>query len=124
MKTTIINSIKPLLSDRFMVVLTVVFILLTLFYCVYVGVSLRPSDLQVAVHYTAFGETNFYREKWFYLINFIVFGLLIVVTHTILTVKLYSQGRRQIALLFLWLSLLLMTVVFLLTRAILGIAFL
>lgn len=124
MKTTIINSIKPLLSDRFMIVLTIVFILLTLFYCVYVGVSLRPSDLQVAVHYTAFGETNFYREKWFYLINFIVFGLLIAVTHTILTVKLYSQGRRQIALLFLWLSLLLVTVVFLLTRAILGIAFL
>jgi len=124
MKTTIINSIKPLLSDRFMIVLTIVFILLTLFYCVYVGVSLKPSDLQVAVHYTAFGETNFYREKWFYLINFIVFGLLIAVTHTILTVKLYSQGRRQIALLFLWLSLLLMTVVFLLTRAILGIAFL
>lgn len=124
MKTTIINSIKPLLSDRFMIVLTIVFILLTLFYCVYVGVSLRPSDLQVAVHYTAFGETTFYREKWFYLINFIVFGLLIAVTHTILTVKLYAQGRRQIALLFLWLSLLLMTVVFLVTRAILGIAFL
>jgi hypothetical protein len=124
MKTTIINSIKPILSDRFMVVLTVVFILATFCYCIYVGVSLRPSDLQVAVHYTAFGETNFYREKWFYLINFIVFGLIIVVVHTVLAVKIYLQGRRPIALLFLWLSLLLLTITFLLTRSVLGIAFL
>lgn len=124
MKTTIINSIKPILNDRFMVVLTSVFILATLVYCIFVGVSLKPSDLQVAVHYTAFGETNFYREKWFYLINFIVFGLVIAVVHSILAVKIYLQGRRQIALLFLWLSLLLLMIAFVLTRAILNIAFL
>jgi len=124
MKTTIINSIKPMLSDRFMVVLTLVFILAALCYCIYVGVSLRPSDLQVAVHYTAFGETNFYREKWFYLINFIVFGLLVAVVHSTLAVKIYLQGRRPLALLLLWLSLLILAIAFLLTRAVLGIAFL
>ena len=124
MKATIFNSIKPILSDRFMVVLTIVFILMALMYCIYIGVSLRPSDLQVAIHYSAFGETNFYREKWFYFINFIVFGLIIMVTHTVLALKIYLQGRRPMALLFLWLSISLIIIAFLLTRAVLNIAFL
>jgi hypothetical protein len=124
MKTTIINSIKPILSDRLMVVLTSVFVIVVLVYCVYVAVSLQPSDLQVAVHYTTFGETNFYREKWFYLINFIAFGLIVAVVHSVLAVKIYLQGRRPIALLFLWLSMLLIAVAFLLTRSVLNIAFL
>lgn len=124
MKTTIINSIKPILSDRLMVVLTSVFVIVVLVYCVYVAVSLQPSDLQVAVHYTTFGETNFYREKWFYLINFIAFGLIVAIVHSILAIKMYLQGRRPMALLFLWLSMFLMIVAFLLTRSVLNIAFL
>lgn len=124
MKAHLINSIKPILSDRFMVVLTASFALIVLAYCIYVAVSLRPSDLQVAVHYTAFGETNFYREKWFYLINFIVLGLIIGTVHSILAVKIYLQGRRPLALLFLWLSIFLMVAAFLITQAVLGIAFL
>jgi hypothetical protein len=124
MKTTIINTIKPILADRFVVALTFLFVLACLAYCAYVAVSLRPSDLQVAVHYTAFGETNFYREKWYYLINFIVLGILMAVIHTVLIVKLYLQGRRQITILFVWLSLLLVVVTWLITWAVLKIAFL
>lgn len=124
MKTSIINSIKPILNDRQMVVLTIVFALIALAYSIYVTVSLHPSDLQVAVHYTAFGETNFYRERWFYLMNFVAFGLVVGVVHTVLSVKLYLQGRRPIALFFLWFSIFLILVAFLLSRAVLNVAFL
>lgn len=124
MKSILINSIKPILADRLMVVLSFAVILVMLAYCIFVAVSLQPSDLQVAVHYTAFGETNFYREKWFYLINFIVLGLIIGLAHNILAIKVYLQGRRPLALLFLWLTLFLFLVIFLMTRAVLGIAFL
>ena len=87
-----------MLADRLMTALVVVLILLAAGYCVYVGLSLRPSDLQVAVHYTAFGGTSFYRDKWYYLINFIAIGAIIGAAHTALIVKLYTQGRRQMAL--------------------------
>lgn len=107
-----------------MTVMIVVLVLMGLAYCIYVGVSLRPSDLQVAVHYTAFGPTGFYREKWYYLIAFVIFGLLVAVMHSILVVKLYIQGRRQIALLFAWMSLLLIVIAFFMTRAVLKVAFL
>ncbi len=124
MKTTIITSIKSVFSDRLAAALVIALILLSIGLCAYVGVSLRPSDLQVAVHYTAFGDTSFYRDKWYYLITLIGFGLIVATVHTALVVKLYTQGRRQIALLFAWLSLLIIVIAFLIANAILKIAFL
>ncbi len=124
MKTTFINYTKTIISDRILAALLVLFILLCIGYCVFVGISLRPSDLQVAVHYTAFGDTSFYRDKWYYFINFIILGLIMMVFHSILTVKLYIQGRRQMALFFICLSLFLIIIAWFLTRAILRVAFL
>lgn len=124
MKSNFITSLKLILSDRLMTILLVAFVLACLSYCIYVGVSLRPSDLQVAVHYTAFGETSFYREKWYYLISFIMFGLILAAVHSILIVKLYVQERRQIAILFTWFSFLLLLIAWIMTHSVLGIAFL
>jgi hypothetical protein len=124
MKIHLINSIKPILVDRLVAALIIVFVLACLAYCVYVGVSLRPSDLQVAVHYSAYGETSFYRDKWYYLITFIVFGLLLAVIHTILIAKIYLQGHRHLALAFAWLSLLLVVIAWFMTWAIMKVAFL
>lgn len=124
MKTNLLNSIKPILSDRLMTVLIIVFIIFCLTYSVYVGASLRPSDLQVAVHYTAFGETSFYREKWYYLVSFIIFGVIAAVVHTALIAKLYLQGRREIALAFVWLSILLIIIAWFIAWSVLKVAFL
>jgi len=124
MKTNFINSIKPILADRLMTILLIVFILACIVYSAYVGISLHPSDLQVAVHYTAFGETSFYRDKWYYLITFVIYGLLLGGMHATLAVKIYEQGRRSIALLFLWLSFLVLLIAWLITWSVLRIAFL
>ena len=124
MKTTITSSLKLLFSDRLLAALSILLILTCMAYCIYVGVSLRPSDLQVAVHYSAFGGTGFYRDKWYYIITFIIFGMLIGIIHPILTIKLYAQGRRQIALLFILFSLLLIIIAWFITWSILKVAFL
>jgi hypothetical protein len=124
MKTQLISSLKQIAADRLMVVLLSVFILACLAYCLYVGLSLRPSDLQVAVHYSAFGETRFYREKWYYLLSFIMFGLILAIVHTALIVKMYVQERRQLALLFTYLSFLILLIAWILTHSILRVAFL
>lgn len=124
MKENIITALKLIVVDRLIVVLLGSFVLLCLAYCLYVGLSLRPSDLQVAVHYTSFGETNFYRAKWYYLLSFIVFGLGLGAFHTILAIKLYVQERRQIALAFIGLSFLLLLIAWIMTRSILKVAFL
>jgi hypothetical protein len=124
MKIAGINYIKLILADRLLAALLFLFLLFVTAYCIYIGVSLRPSDLQVAVHYSAFGETGFYRDKWYYFINFIVFGVILAITHVVLTVKLFIQGRRALALSFVWFSLLLIVIAWFTTWAILKVAFL
>jgi hypothetical protein len=124
MKKTIATTLKTILEDRLLTAMIIVLIVLSLAYCIYVGASLRPSDLQVAVHYTAFGPTGFYRQKWYYLINFAALGMIVAAVHATLIVKFHTQGRRQMALLFAGVSLLLLLVAFFMTRAVLRVAFL
>ena len=124
MKNIALQSIKNILSDRLLVGLIVAVITGAVAYSIFVIFSLQPSDLQVAVHYTAFGETNFYRDKWYYLLSFIGFGAVIAFVHTALIVKLFSQGNRQLAIAFAGLSLLILFIATIITLSILKIAFL
>ena len=123
MKNNIIRSIKLILADRPITILLIGLVVASLLYCLYVGLSLRPSDLQVAVHYTAYGETNFYREKWYYLLSFIGFGLIIATLNTAIAVKLYILERRQLALFFIWMSFLVLAIGWILTSSVLRVAF-
>jgi hypothetical protein len=124
MKTDVIDTVKTILADRLMTVLLIVLILLCAAYSTYVILSLHPSDLQVAVHYTAYGGTTFYRDKWYYLITFVVFGIMVGILHTLLAAKIYTQGRREMALLFVGVSYLLMIVTWIITWSVLKVAFL
>lgn len=124
MKSDFITYSKQVLADRAVTIMVAAVILCSLLYCMYVGVSLRPSQLQVAVHYTAFGETFYYRDQWYYLLSFIAFGVLFAVLHSSLIVKLLVMNKRQVALVFGWFSLALLLIAILITHAVLGIAFL
>lgn len=93
-------------------------------YIGYVGFSLNPSDLQLAVRYTSFGETQFYREKWWYLLSFIGFGVLYIVAHIGMVAKLYAIGLRSMAIAFAWLSIIVLVLMFVYTYSVLGIAYL
>ena len=124
MKIDVINTVKTILADRLMTVLLIALILLCAAYSTYVVLSLHPNDLQVAVHYTAYGGTTFYRDKWYYLITFVVFGIMVGILHTLLAAKIYAQGRREMALLFVGVSYLLIIVTWIITWSVLKVAFL
>lgn len=123
MKNNIIRSLKLILADRLILILLLGLIGASLIYCLYVALSLRPSDLQVAVHYTAYGETNFYREKWYYLLSFVGFGLIVATLNTAIAIKLYVLERRQLALFFIWMSFLVLAIGWILTHSVLRVAF-
>ena len=118
MKDTIARAIKLIIADRPVLLLLAGLVLASIAYCIFVALSLQPSDLQVAVHYTAYGETNFY-----YLLSFIGFGLIVAIINTTIAVKFYVLERRQLALFFIWLSLLLLLIGWVLTAAVLRVAF-
>lgn len=122
MKNIIITAFKLIAADRLVAVLLSVFLGGCAAYCLYVILALRPSDLQVAVHYSAFGNTHFYREKWYYLLSFLVFGIAMAVVHMALIAKLYGQQRRSIVLVFVGFSFLTLIIAWVLTWSVLRIA--
>lgn len=110
MKISLIPHIKAVLGDRYLVFVLSLLILLTIIFCIYVALSLNPSELQVVTHYTTFGSTNFYRDKWYYLINFILFGVVSLAGYIVLTGKIFVQKGRELAIPFAWLGIIVMFV--------------
>jgi hypothetical protein len=70
----------------------------------YVGATVHPSELQLVSHYSAFGITHLYRDQWYYLLTFGVFGLFAAILHSILAVKLFMVKGHSLAILFAWLG--------------------
>ena len=124
MKTRVTSAIQQLLADRALLFMAVWIVILTIFYSLYVGFSLSPTELQVATRFTSFGETQLYRNKWYYLISFIVVAAVIAIVHIGLMVKLKARGVRPMALALGWLTVLLIVTLFVVTGRVLSSAFL
>ncbi len=77
---------------------------LSIFLVVLTALQVHYSELQTLVRYTAFGDTKLYSSQWYYLLNFVVFGLVILVMHSLIGLKLYERKGSRITLVFLALS--------------------
>ncbi|HEY0965033.1 MAG TPA: hypothetical protein VGE13_00970 [Candidatus Saccharimonadales bacterium] len=91
---------------------------------VYFGLRLSVRELQIATRFSDFGETQLYRNKWYYLLNFIGIIGLITVTHIALIGKLLVREMRSFAITLGWLTILMIVVGFLVTYAVFGVAYL
>jgi hypothetical protein len=105
MKKVIKDSLKLLVADRYLLILSAVVALLAISFAIYVGVSVHPSSLQLVSHYSAFGGTCLYSDQWYYLLGFGAFGLFAAAIHISLAVKLLTIKGHSLAILFAWLGL-------------------
>ncbi len=80
--------------------------------------QIRPSDVQVPVRYSVYGVTNLYREQWFYLFSFVGMGLILLILHPLLILKLLQEKGRESAISFAVLTLLFGFIGLLLTLAV------
>ena len=97
-------SAKRLAEDRPFLMMLVGVILAGLTYLVVIGFSIHPVDVQVYTRYTAFGEAHFYKSPWQYTLLFAAFGLIVMVVHSALMVKMHGLDRRQTAMFVGWLA--------------------
>lgn len=104
MKKTIKDSLNSLVADRYLLVLSGVLVLLAISFAIYIGVNVHPSELQLVSHCSAFGVTHLYRDQWYYLLAFGVFGLLAALFHIVLAVKLLTIKGHSLAIMFAWLG--------------------
>ena len=103
-KTNFIQSIKQLLTNRYLTILSGVTIFLALSLTIFILVRVHPSDLQLVTHYTAFGVTHLYRDQWFYLLNFIGFAVIVAFVNIAITIRIYLLKGHPLAVLFAWFS--------------------
>jgi hypothetical protein len=98
------HTLKQAFSDRAFFFAWLLMALLAVAIIILGATYIRPSDLQLPVRYSSFGITNFYRDKWYYLISFVLFGLLVLVMHTGISLRLLAAKGRAFALAFLWMT--------------------
>jgi len=110
MKRQLVTSVQTILKDRFLSGLLAAFLLVCVIVIIYLALTIHQSELQVVVHYTSFGTTNFYRDKWYYLLSFIVFIVVMATVHSVIAFKLFEKKSRDLAIAFVWLSLLMIFV--------------
>ncbi|MCX6728868.1 MAG: hypothetical protein NTV39_03845 [Candidatus Saccharibacteria bacterium] len=120
MKKIIKNSIKQLISDRYLLSLVVLMILLALLASILLGMSIHSGERQLVSHYSAFGITHFYFDKWYYSFVFIAFLLIVAVLHSIVSIKLLLTKGRPMAIMFAWFGVGLIIVGFATASTILG----
>lgn len=116
--------LKDLGRDRVLIGLMIGLIALSVLFCLYTGLSVHSSDVQIATHYTGFGETNYYRDHWYYLLSFVVFGLFVAVFNTAIAGKIFLLERPTLARAWLVLSISMVVIAAIIVHSVLGIAYL
>lgn len=104
MLDTIKHSVKELITNRYLTVLTIVTVVLMVAYVAYILITVRPSELQLVTHYTAYGVTHLYRDQWFYLLSFAAFGIMVAFLHIAIALKMYVTKGHPLAIMFAWLG--------------------
>lgn len=101
---TIKQSFKELITNRYLTVLAIVTVMLMLLYVAYIIIAVRPSELQLVTHYTAYGVTHLYRDQWFYLLTFGLFAVIVAFLHISIAIKLFITKGHPLAIMFAWLG--------------------
>jgi hypothetical protein len=102
LKDTITHSFKELITNRYLTVLSAVTILLAIAFVIYIGIVVRPSELQLVTHYTAYGVTHLYRDQWFYLLSFGAFAIIIALINIGMALKVFLTKGHPLAIMFAW----------------------
>lgn len=80
-------------KDRVAVLLMVTLIGVSVVLIITVLFRLQPSDIQIPVRYTGFGQTFIYRDQWYVQYGYIVLALLVTLLNGFLALKLYKIRR-------------------------------
>ena len=81
------------LRDRLAAVLLGLFFIGVMVLVGMTAFNVRVSDVQVPIRYSDYGFTNLYRDRWYALMSFGLFGLIVFVTNGFLAVKLHGVHR-------------------------------
>lgn len=104
MKEIIIDALKKTVRDRYLTIVLISTLLLSIIFAIIIGLSIHPSELQLVSHYSAFGVTHIYRDQWYYLIVFLLFEPLAALIQSVISIKLFLIKGHSIAIMYAWIG--------------------
>lgn len=118
LKSTLHEAVK----SRSFLALWSLMIIETVILLVLASIYIHAGQLQIPVRFSAFADTQYFREDWAYLLNFVVFGVAILCLNILVSLKLFNIKGRHFALGYLVIVILVFAVSILLIAAILRVA--
>lgn len=79
--------------DRLAMTLLIAFLLTVVILIIMTIANIHVSDVQLPVRYSGYGLTNIYRDRWYSLLSFGLFALLLGGVNSYLIVKTHSTRR-------------------------------
>ena len=120
MKEKLITTAKNLIENRSLLGFFVLFWLISLGFIIYSISSVEASDVLIWSRYTSFGETHYYRDKWYGLISWPIFGILTSGLHTIIALKFLKKENVYLSYIVILFGIVIMIVAWKLSSLIFG----
>lgn len=114
--------LQEVTEDRVLIASCFVFALICIAAVLLLVFRIHPSELNTQIRYSAFGVAHIYSNAWYYLLPTVLFGLFILPLHIVIAIKLHIGKRKYMARLFMWLSIVVVTMAIFIGSAILGLA--
>jgi len=93
-------------------------------YVLFTLLSIHSSDTQLISRYSGLGDTHFYKAKWYSLYEFSLFGVIVGVMSLVVLSKLKVTGRRNLGVIFGWITLLILVLAFVYSYQVFHLAYL
>ena len=87
-------------------------LILAMINIIYIFVVLRPSELQLVSHYTAFGTTHLYRASWIDQLKTIFVSITVLVFHFLLSKTILEKISRPLAKVVAWSGIIILIFIF------------
>ena len=102
MKEIFKESFKLLVNNKLLFASVIFVNLAAIIFAIILIFMIKPSELQLVSHYSAFGITHLYRDQWYYLYVFVFFQPLVAILHSIISAKMLIEKGHSIAMWTIW----------------------
>ena len=82
-----------LTKDRLAIILLIVMIIGAIAIIITTVLRIHPSDIQIPVRFTGYGQSNIDRDQWYSQLSYGLFGVVLVAINGYLAIKLLNVNR-------------------------------
>lgn len=117
---TIKTAIKQASKSRVFVALWIVLLIEAIILIVFTFMFAKIGQPGVPYRYDGFSNEGIFRDNGSYLLNFLLFAIVVPVLNSVISLKMYAIKGRNLGLATLWISIVIMIVAIIVAAALFG----